>query len=234
MHNGQGDGDTESGSYTLLGGTVRPSNWKTLTRNEGALWALPSHDEWHKAAYYDPRTEAEGGPPGDTHYWLYPTRSNTDPTRATATTTGDISNPGANVANYLRGADWNGQDGNLTTVGSAGPLSASYYQTLDQAGNVWEIIEEPQMLGEDVDAMIFRGGGWRASVIFLDATSGGAGISPGHYGWEDVGFRMVVVPEPSTLILAVLGLAVAAVRAATRSKQRAGSRGLAPSQPAAL
>ena len=27
-----------------------------------------------------------------------------------------MANPGANVANYNRGADWNGQDGNVTTV----------------------------------------------------------------------------------------------------------------------
>lgn len=51
---------------------------------------------------------------------------------------GDISNPGANVANYGNGADWNGLVGNVTTVGSAGPLSYSFYGTADQAGNVFE------------------------------------------------------------------------------------------------
>jgi hypothetical protein len=50
---------------------------------------------------------------------LYPTQSDAIPTVGTANATGDISNPGANVANYFFGADWNGQNGNVTTVGSA-------------------------------------------------------------------------------------------------------------------
>ena len=43
------------------------------------------------------------------------------PTIATANAVGDISNPGANVANYNFGADWNGQNGNVTTVGTQAP-----------------------------------------------------------------------------------------------------------------
>jgi formylglycine-generating enzyme len=117
LHNGQGSGDTETGAYTLADG-------ESVTRNAGATWFLASESEWYKAAYHDPRTAAQGGPPGDDNYWLYPTSSDNVPNQATANAVGDISNPGVNVANYLDGADWNGQDGNLTTVGSAGPLSA--------------------------------------------------------------------------------------------------------------
>ncbi len=65
MHNGQGTGDTDSGAYTLEGGTAMPSNAATITRNPDAIWFLPTEDEWIKAAFYDPRTEAEGGPAGD-------------------------------------------------------------------------------------------------------------------------------------------------------------------------
>ena len=36
LHNGQGSGDTETGAYTLLGGTPIPSNGSTVTRNAGA------------------------------------------------------------------------------------------------------------------------------------------------------------------------------------------------------
>ena len=129
LHNGQGAGDTETGAYTLLGGTPTPTNGLSITRNAGATWFLTSEDEWYKAAYYD-ATLAD--------YWEYPTRSDSQPTVATANSVGDISNPGTNVANYFSGADWNGQDGNVTTVGSAGPLSQSYYGTSDQGGNVWE------------------------------------------------------------------------------------------------
>jgi formylglycine-generating enzyme required for sulfatase activity len=53
MNNGQGNGDTETGAYTLLGGTATPSNGLTVTRNPGATIVLPSEDEWYKAAYYD-------------------------------------------------------------------------------------------------------------------------------------------------------------------------------------
>ena len=133
-NNGQGAGDTETGAYTLLGGTPTPSNGLSITRNVGATWFLTSEDEWYKAAYYQPA--AQGGDSDD--YWLYPTASNSAPTIATANSVGDISNPGANVANYLSGADWNSQNGNVTTVGSAGPLSDSFYGTADQGGNVWE------------------------------------------------------------------------------------------------
>ena len=101
------------------------------TREISSRYFIPTENEWYKAAYYDPRSVAEGGPAGN--YWLYPTQSNSAPTQATANANGDISNPGNNVVNFLSGADWNGQDGNVTTVGSAG--SDSYYGTFDQGGN---------------------------------------------------------------------------------------------------
>ena len=134
LNNGQGIGDTETGAYTLLGGTPTPSNGLSITREPGATWWLPSENEWYKAAYYQPA--AQGGDSDD--YWFFPTASNSAPTMATANSAGDIGNPGANIANINLGADWNGQNGNVTTVGSAGPLSQSFWGTSDQGGNVWE------------------------------------------------------------------------------------------------
>src|SRR6476620_6143949 len=58
LHNGQGNGDTETGAYTILGGTPIPSNGLSITRNFGAKWFLPSVDEWYKAAYYDPASSS--------------------------------------------------------------------------------------------------------------------------------------------------------------------------------
>lgn len=52
LHNGQGDGDTETGAYTLLGGTPTPSN-ELVGRNPGAQIFLPTDAEWYKAAFYD-------------------------------------------------------------------------------------------------------------------------------------------------------------------------------------
>jgi len=49
LHNGQGDGNTETGAYTLLGGTPTPSN-PMVERNATARFFLPTDPEWYKAA----------------------------------------------------------------------------------------------------------------------------------------------------------------------------------------
>ena len=121
LHNGHGAGSTETGAYTLSGNTG------IITKNVSATVWLPSENEWYKAAYYDPTPGASTN-----NYWLYPTQSDAFPTEGTANATGDISNPGANVANYNVGADWNAQDGNVATVGSA--AANNYFGTLDQGG----------------------------------------------------------------------------------------------------
>ena len=59
--------------------------------------------------------------------------------QATCGATGNVTNAGANVANYFNGCDWNTLDGNLSSVG--GTESASFYGTFDQAGNVSEWTE---------------------------------------------------------------------------------------------
>jgi formylglycine-generating enzyme required for sulfatase activity len=194
MHNGQGSGSTETGAYTLNGNNGLP------TKNVGATVWLPSENEWYKAAYYDPTLNSNAG-----GYWAHATRSNTAPTEGTANATGDISNPGANVANYGLGADWNSQDGNLTTVGSAGALAESYYGTADQAGNVWEWN----------DAVIFalrgrRGGSWSDNSDGLPAS-----IRNELLPWEElqnVGFRVASVPEPSALLLTMIAASVSLTR----------------------
>ena len=89
---GKTNSDTESGAYTLQGGTPTPSNANTITRSATATIFLPSENEWYKAAYYDPRTTAQGGPPSDSHYWLYPTSSNTAPTSSFPTATPNSAN----------------------------------------------------------------------------------------------------------------------------------------------
>ncbi len=58
LNNGQGNGNTETGAYTLLGGTPTPSNAGSITRNEGATVFLPDENEWYKAAYYNPATRS--------------------------------------------------------------------------------------------------------------------------------------------------------------------------------
>jgi formylglycine-generating enzyme len=67
MHNGQGNGDTETGAYTITNGG--PGSGIIGPRNSGARFFLPTENEWYKVAYYDPTKGTTGG------YWLYPMRT---------------------------------------------------------------------------------------------------------------------------------------------------------------
>ncbi len=68
---------------------------------------------------------------------------------ATADSVGNVSNPGVSIATYNAGANWNGSEpfGHVTTVGSGGPLNASYYGTYDQSGNANEWTENVSVRG---------------------------------------------------------------------------------------
>jgi formylglycine-generating enzyme required for sulfatase activity len=198
MNNGQGTGSTETGVYTLS------DNTGIITKNVGATVWLPSEDEWYKAAYYDP---TPGAGDGD-NYWTYATQSDTAPTIASANSTGDISNPGANVANYASGADWGTplQNGNVTTVGSAGALAESYFGTADQGGNVWEW-NDAVISGSSRGR---RGGSFgnvennlRSSNRFSDV--------PTIENYS-IGFRVASVPEPTSLLLTMLAGGVMLIR----------------------
>jgi len=56
LGNGQGDGDTETGAYTLDG--YNGSAGGDIIANPGARWVIPTIDEWYKAAYYRGGTNA--------------------------------------------------------------------------------------------------------------------------------------------------------------------------------
>lgn len=62
MGNGQGSGDTETGSYTLLGASSG-----IVTVNTGAKAWIPAENEWYKAAYYNGASST---------YSLYPNGQN--------------------------------------------------------------------------------------------------------------------------------------------------------------
>src|SRR5688572_11998932 len=91
LNNGQGAADTESGAYTLLGGTDTPTNGSTVTRNASTAIALPSEDEWYKAAYYDPASES---------YFDYPMSSDATPACTASTAAPNAANC------YAGGSEW--------------------------------------------------------------------------------------------------------------------------------
>jgi len=193
VNNGQGSGSTETGAYTLSGNTG------IINKNVGATVWLPSENEWYKAAYYDPTPGASTN-----NYWLYASQSDTVPTVGTANATGVVSNPGANVVNYSNGADWNLQNGNVTTVGSA--AANNYFGTADMNGNVQEWN----------DAVIsgstrgLRGGSWNGSESGQRASSRGFSIPTVESFLA--GFRVASVPEPTSLVLTMLASGVMLLR----------------------
>jgi sulfatase modifying factor 1 len=215
LHNGQpigaqGNGTTETGAYALVGGTTEPTNGLTITRDSSAKWFLPSEDEWYKAAYYNPETAS---------YFTYPTSSDTGPAMATADADGDVSNPGPNVANFGRGADWDSdgdgtiEDGSLTTVGSAG--APSPYFTFDQGGNVMELTEA--LRDPAADFRIARGGSYPSTPVTTLRGFGRPVVGP-TLEVSNVGFRVgTAVPEPSSLAVLAAALLLTSLR---RPKQR--------------
>ena len=189
LNNGQGSGDTETGAYTLLGGTATPSNGTTVTRNGGASIFLPSENEWYKAAYH-----SAGGV-----YFDYPA--------GTDTTIGCVA-PGSDPGNS---ANCGNAVGALTNVGAYG-LSDSPYGTYDQGGNVWEWNEEI-VFGS---ARELRGGEWFLDASYL-AASTPDGDDPPASEFVNVGFRVAsLVPEPGT---GLLGMTAVLVLAASRRRR---------------
>lgn len=116
--NGQGDGDTETGAYTLLGGTPTPSNLLVQRNAEASIW-LATDEEWYKAAHYDTASAT---------YYEYQTGTDTEVVCTAPTATPNTAN--------CDGFDGPGP-GELTDVGSY-PGSPSPNGTFDQCGNALE------------------------------------------------------------------------------------------------
>jgi formylglycine-generating enzyme required for sulfatase activity len=191
LNNGQGSADTETGAYTLLGGTATPSNGLTVTRNLGANVFLPSENEWYKAAYYDGVSAT---------YFDYATGTDVAPVCAAPTGTANRANCGGVV--------------NAATDVGAYTGSPSPYGTFDQAGNVWEWNEQIVSGGSSRGV---RGGSWNSSASAL-AASGPSANFP-HNETVNFGFRVAsLVPEPGTSLLVMTGLAGLAARQRRRTR----------------
>ena len=186
MNNGATVGaSTETGAYTLNGATTG-----IITKNAGATWWIPSEDEWYKAAYY------KGGGT-NAGYWDYPTQSDTAP--------GNIVGGAANQANYNNGVYSVTQSasyvGTLNYLTDAGAFSnnASAYDTFDQGGNVWEWNDAVSGSSRGL-----RGGSWDFSDFFLQSSFRNFHDPTNEF--DDVGFRVASVPEPSTAVLVLMGV----------------------------
>lgn len=185
MNNGMGSADTETGAYTLLGGTPTPANAAAIVRNADARVWLPSIDEWYKAAYYDPDRPAGPG------YWTYPTAADTPPGNELL-----VPDPG-NHANFTSSSLTTTLSGELklTDVGQFSN-SASPYGTFDQAGNVTEwsetLVPGLGMLRANL------GGSWGSLAVALQGSNTRFAFNGPAVNSERGGFRLASVPEPAT------------------------------------
>lgn len=153
-------------------------------RNSQARYFLPSIDEWFKAAFYDPTLNSGNG-----GYWDFATTSDTAPTPV----------PGG-----AAGAVYDSQTG-PANVDNAGSLS--WYGTMAQGGNVWELAETAfDLNNNDINKnRAVVGGGWQSpsTQISSDFMLSQTPYEPNDsYG---IGFRVAMVPEPSTYALFGMG-----------------------------
>lgn len=153
-------------------------------RNRMANYFLPSADEWHKAAYYDPTTGS---------YYRYPTGSDTRPGRVESNT---LPNTAVyDLSSFHEPAE----------ITQAGGLSS--YGTMAQGGNVAEWEETEVLLGPGPGSLVslrgIRGGGFIDNSVAL--TSGSRFVDNAAYSQIHIGFRVASrIPEPSTLLLGAL------------------------------
>ena len=194
MTNGQGDGDTETGSYDM-------SQQPYPTRLPAAEYVTPNEDEWYKAAYYKGGSTSAG-------YWDYSTQSDTVPVALSRVLSGDsgvvgdgrIGGEGGATpvlsGNYGRISSLNGNKPGMNNVNTNGGPSA--YGTYDQAGNVMEFLE-------GIESYDLTGGGPEPVSVSRGGSYWGTNSSASHRQLRrptepdiDLGFRvakLVVVTD---------------------------------------
>jgi sulfatase modifying factor 1 len=150
-------------------------------RNSFAKYVLPSHNEWYKAAYYNP---------SDSIYYNFPNGSDNAPT---AVASGTASNTAVYGQSFGQGP---------ADVNQAGGLSP--YGVMGLGGNVSEWEEFPTFRA-------VRGGDWfNNSSLLSSSNRNGIGFTASDQ-YSFIGFRVVSlryspseVPEPGTMVIGTL------------------------------
>jgi len=192
MHNGQGNGDTETGSYNL--GQLNANGTPLLIfsasqRTSDAKWFLPSINEWYKAAFH--KNDGVTG-----NYWDYPVRSDNPPIA-------EAPAGGIHSANFDDAVDGPVEVASYSRARSA-------YGTFDQGGNLFEWVESTRVATTPATALVV-GGHWAASDTFLSSSYTGTDSGKTNE-FDGRGFRLATnVPEPGNWLLCLCSV-VASVR----------------------
>jgi formylglycine-generating enzyme required for sulfatase activity len=175
-----------SGNFVLWSPSDSGYNATNLFRNSLAKYFLPSVNEWYKSAY--------GSPSGA--WYNYATGSDSAPTAV-------VSGTSPFTAVY------GGQVG-PADINDAGGLSP--YGTMAQGGNVFEWTDSAyDGVNDTVDEFReLRGGAWdgNSNLIATDRDVNNMQNTASRLR----GFRIAMVPEPSSLSLLALGGVVVALR----------------------
>jgi formylglycine-generating enzyme required for sulfatase activity len=179
-------GDVYSGAYLYDdSGIFLGVDRDMAVATYGTVYVLPTDDEWYKAAFYTGNENS---------LWsLYANGTDIVPIHGTS--------DGWNYENDDGYA--NGSPNYVWVVGFGGKEQNSTY---DMMGNVWEWTESAYdgILDNLSEVRAIRGGSYETGEGSLDAESPGAG-NPLFESYGTLGFRVVMIPEPSTILLFGLG-----------------------------
>ena len=160
------------GVYTINGsGEVTGIN-RGYRNSEGIAFALPTEDEWYRAAY---------NISGTTNYSLYANGSDVTPPLQ-----GIEANYGLSSAGPAWGVTNGAVEGNN--------------ETYNMMGNVWEWLETPSDGISISNGVAFRGGSFRNPTSRLEATYRNTTTLPDDV-FDSGGMRIVAIPEPGTISL---------------------------------
>jgi formylglycine-generating enzyme required for sulfatase activity len=165
-------GNVDNGAYHFNGGVYQSTDRPAAIATYGIIYALPTEDEWFKAAYWT----------GDeSDLWsLYANGTDTIPTWGKAS-----------GWNYYNDGYVNGSPNYMWESGCGGIEQNGTY---DMMGNVWEWMES---------SGVIRGGG--CFSLERDLRSSRRYYEDPGYPSTPYGFRVVMVPEPSTVLLFGIG-----------------------------
>lgn len=155
-------------------------------RSKRAKFILPNHNEWHKAAYYDPKSST---------YYAYANGSNTAPIAIAGGTS-------ANTAVY--GQPFEQAPADVTQAGGLSP-----YGVMGLNGNAWEWEESSFDLSNVSGSAhrAIRGGNWHIGSNFMLSSARYGDAGPDFEANGDIGFRVAsvsTVPEPSVMVIWML------------------------------